>query len=202
MLLAAVSTIVAAFSTLSVDHQLATWFHAHLNGSTGPIWQAISFIGGGSVMSVVLVAGVLFLTLKRRWHSLFTLVLTVPCGILAGEAIKLIVQRQRPYLVGPFVDWVGYSFPSGHAISATLLYGFLCVMLFRFVESKHWRALAAGATAVITLCVGMSRIALGAHYLTDVIAGIVLGVIWLIVCLNGCGALRRRLAIVPAFSQV
>ena len=192
MLISLCSLLLAVASTAALDHQLATWFHAHLNGTTGPLWQAVSFTAGGTIMWVVLVSGVVLLACRKRWHALLTLVLTVPCGVLVGEGIKLLVQRQRPYLVGPFVDWAGYSFPSGHAISATLLYGFLCITLFRFVQSKPWRALEFFATVLITLLVGLSRIALGAHYLTDVIAGMTLGAVWLIVCMFGTSALRRR----------
>jgi undecaprenyl-diphosphatase len=92
----------------------------------------------------------------------------------------------------PFVDWAGYSFPSGHAISATLLYGFLCISLFGIVRERHWRALTVAVSAVITLMVGFSRIALGAHYFTDVVAGITLGLFWLRLCMTGSRALRRR----------
>src|SRR4051812_49100052 len=100
----------------AIDGELASYFHAHLNGHTGPILQALSFAGGEILMFVTLVAAVTVLACRKRWHALLSLVLTVPCGILVGEGIKLLVHRQRPYLVGPFVDWSGYSFPSGHAI--------------------------------------------------------------------------------------
>jgi len=183
---------LAALPAAGVDRHLAAWFHAHLNATSGPILQAMSFLGGGTLMSVVLISGVLLLACKRCWHALATLVLTVPCGILLGEGLKLLFQRQRPYLVGPFVDWAGYSFPSGHAISATLLYGFLCISLFGIVRARHWRALTVAVAAVITLMVGFSRIALGAHYFTDVVAGITLGLLWLMLCMTGCRALRRR----------
>jgi undecaprenyl-diphosphatase len=184
--------ILASFAFTATDHQLATWFHARLNGTTGPVLQAISFAAGPALMFNVLVSGVLFLAWKRRWHALASLVLTVPCGVLAGEALKLIVRRQRPYLVGPFVDWVGYSFPSGHAISATLLYGFLAVCLWRVIEGRHWRAVTVFVASVLALAVGFSRIALGAHYLTDVVAGTIFGGLWLTVCTTGMGVLRRR----------
>src|SRR5438477_8025440 len=98
-----------AVSCLKIDHQLSTWFHSRLNASTGPFWEAISFAASGTLMFVTLVLSVLLLAGKRRWQSLVTLVLTVPCGILLGEGLKLIVRRQRPYLVGPFVNWSGYS---------------------------------------------------------------------------------------------
>src|SRR2546423_7107177 len=184
--------ILASFAFTATDHQLATWFHARLNGTAGPLVQAISFAAGPALMFNVLVGGVLMLAWRRRWHALASLVLTVPCGVILGELLKLIVRRQRPYLVGPFVDWVGYSFPSGHAISATLLYGFLAVCLWRVIEGRHWRVVTVFLAAVMAMAVGFSRIALGAHYLTDVIAGTMFGGLWLTVCTKGMGVIRRR----------
>jgi membrane-associated phospholipid phosphatase len=176
----------------SLDHQLASWFHTRLDDSSGPMLQALSFAGGGTLMFITLVAGVLVLLRRRHWHALLTLILTVPCGILSGEAIKLIVQRQRPYLSGPFVDWSGYSFPSGHAISATLFYGILTMWLCPIVQARHWRVGIAVGAVLVTLLVSFSRVALGAHYLSDVVAGIVFGMIWLIVCTRGMGIVRNR----------
>src|SRR4051812_29978997 len=140
--------ILAVYPRVAIDTEVASWFHARLGGEWGTAMQAVSFAGSGGVMFVCLVSagvflalggrwgvvmfvclvsGVLYLAWRRRWGGLATLVVTVPCGILLGEGLKLLVQRQRPYLVGPYVDWSGYSFPSGHAISATLFYGLLCV---------------------------------------------------------------------------
>jgi undecaprenyl-diphosphatase len=185
-------------SIIGIDHELASWFHAHLNTATGPVWQTISFAGGGTLMWITLVSAVVLLAFMKRWQSLVTLVLTVPGGILAGEGLKLLVQRHRPYLIGPFVDWAGYSFPSGHAISATLLYGFTCLALWGVVRAKHWRALSVCVAAAITLLVGLSRIALGAHYLTDVLGGFIVGLSWLTGCLMTKRVIVRRFIVARA----
>jgi len=191
-LLAALFPAYLALSIAAVDDRLARWFHARLNGLTGPAWQALSFAAGGKLMLVALVSAVLLLAYKRRWERLLTLVLTVPCGILIGEILKLIVRRPRPYLQGPFVDWVGYSFPSGHAISAPLFYGFLSIWLCSVIRARRWRAFGVCLSVLMTLLVSCSRVALGAHYLTDVLAGMLFGVLWLTACMTGRRALHRR----------
>jgi membrane-associated phospholipid phosphatase len=102
--------------------------------------------------------------------------------MLLNELLKLEVHRQRPFFVDPFGSWSGYSFASGHSIGATLLYGQLALLLVPMLKGRHGRGLTIGLAALLILLVGLSRIALGAHYLSDVLGGIVLGILWLILC--------------------
>jgi undecaprenyl-diphosphatase len=124
----------------------------------------------------------------------------LPLRLLLSEALKLLTPRQRPYLVGPFVDWSGYSFPGGHTMSATLLYGLVAVYLLPRLRSRQLRMLAVSGAALVTLLVGFSRIALGAHFLTDVLAAMIMGLVWLALCSNLVQATRRRrnAVVVPA----
>ena len=130
-------------------------------------------------VGIVLFAVVLFLIWKRHWLSLLTLIVAVPGGMLLNELIKVAVHRPRPFLAGPFVDWSGYSFASGHTIGATLLYGQLALLLLPIVKARSGRAVMIGAAVLVVSLVGFSRIALGAHYLSDVLGAIFLGVLWL-----------------------
>ena len=103
--------------------------------------------------------------------------------MLLGEGLKLLVQRRRPFLVGPFVDWSGYSFPSGHTVGATLLYGTLVAGILPQLSARRHRAIVVLTAAILVLGVAFSRVALGVHYLTDVLGGLGFGSIWLGVCL-------------------
>src|SRR6266849_4786846 len=99
-----------------------------------------------------------------------------------------------------FVDWSGYSFASCHTIGATLLYGQLALFIVPAIKSWRWRTLTVATATLFVLLVGFSRIALGAHYLTDVLAGIVLGLAWLSFCLVILKPMRRSVvfpALVP-----
>jgi undecaprenyl-diphosphatase len=120
------------------------------------------------------------------------LVVAVPGGMLLNEMVKLLVHRHRPYVDGAFVDWSGYSFASGHTIGATLLYGQLALFILPLIKRRHRRALVIATTTVLILSVGFSRIALGAHYLTDVLAAIFFGSFWLMCCLITGRLMRRR----------
>jgi membrane-associated phospholipid phosphatase len=165
-----------------VDHELASWFHSHLNHVLVTVFSAFTELGSGEWIGLVLGLSVLFLLWKRFWPAMATLVVAVPGGMLLNELLKLAVHRQRPSFVDPFGSWSGYSFASGHSIGATLLYGQLALLLVPMLKDRHGRGLTIGLAALLILLVGFSRIALGAHYLSDVLGGIVLGILWLILC--------------------
>jgi len=164
------------------DHGIATWFHAHLTRTFAAVLRVFAEFGSGEWIALVLACLVLFFIWKRWWPSLVTLVVAVPGGMLLNEWLKLAVHRQRPFVAGPFVDWSGYSFASGHTIGATLLYGQLLLFVMPALKTRNWRILTTSGAVLLIAVVGFSRIALGAHFLTDVLAGIILGIAWLLVC--------------------
>jgi membrane-associated phospholipid phosphatase len=167
---------------MNIDAFIAAWFHERLTETFVRWMHALSMPGDGAFIGVALGLAVLALLSRRRWRALAGLILNVPCGMLLGEGLKHLVQRPRPYLAGAFVDWSGYSFPSGHAIGATLMYGAAVTMILPRLSGRRWRALLIFIAVTLVLGVAFSRVALGAHYLTDVLAGIVLGLIWLAIC--------------------
>jgi undecaprenyl-diphosphatase len=164
------------------DHELAKWFHERLTPTFVGVLHAVTDFGSGEWIGMVLFALALFFVWKRWWPSLVTLIVAVPGGMLLNEWIKVLVHRQRPFVDGPFVDWSGYSFASGHTIGATLLYGQLLLFILPCLKARHWRLLAVSIAACLVALVGFSRIALGAHFLTDVLAAIFFGIIWLGLC--------------------
>src|SRR5438034_3326552 len=103
--------------------------------------------------------------------------------MLLNEWLKLLVHRHRPFVEGPFVDWSGYSFASGHTIGATLLYGQLLLFLLPLLKGRHVRIVCVFGAVSLVLLVGFSRVALGAHFLTDVLAAIIFGILWLMLCM-------------------
>src|SRR5947207_10175811 len=174
------------------DHEVAGWFHAHLTRTFVSVLRAFTEFGSSEWIGVVLFLLVLLFVWKRWWPSLVTLIVAVPGGMLLNELVKLLVHRHRPFVDGAFVDWSGYSFASGHTIGATLLYGQLALFILPLIKRRHRRALVIATTTVLILSVGFSRIALGAHYLTDVLAAIFFGSFWLMFCLITGRLMRRR----------
>jgi membrane-associated phospholipid phosphatase len=183
--------IAAANPLAGADQEGAAWFHAHLTQTSATLLQALSVLGSSAWIGTVLFFAVLFLAYKRRWSSLVLLIVAVPGGMLLNELVKVLVHRQRPFLEGPFVDWSGYSFASGHAIGATLLYGELALLIMPSIKNPRWRVLTILAASLLVVLVSFSRVALGAHYLSDVFAAIAFGIIWLAVCHMAARLVRR-----------
>ena len=176
----------------TADHGIAVWFHTRLTPTLVTILHAFTEFGSSEWIGVVLFALVLFFAWKRWWPSLITLIIAVPGGMLLNEWLKIFVHRHRPFVEGPFVDWSGYSFASGHTMGATLLYGQLLLFLLPFMKGRQLRIVCVFGAASLVLLVGFSRIALGAHFLTDVVAAIMFGMIWLMLCMILGKSIQRR----------
>lgn len=174
-----------------IDHGAATWFHNHLTHKFVAVLRAITEFGSSEWIGVVLAIAVLLFIFKRWWLSLATLVVAVPGGMLLNELVKILVHRHRPFVDGWFVDWSGYSFASGHTIGATLLYGQIALFVFPLLKNRRSRVMLFSAAMFVVAMVGFSRIALGAHYVTDVLAGMFFGTAWLTICLFAARPLRR-----------
>lgn len=177
-----VAPLAVANPLAGTDHELAGWFHERLTPAFVSVLHAFTDFGSGEWIGFVMCGLVLFFAWKRWWPSLALLIVAVPGGMLLNEWIKILVHRQRPFLDGPFVDWSGYSFASGHTIGATLLYGQLLLFILPALKARHWRLLSIFSAISLVALVGFSRIALGAHFLTDVLAAILFGIIWLALC--------------------
>jgi len=184
------------------DHDVAGWFHAHLTRTLVTVLRAFTEFGSSEWIGVILFLLVVFFVWKRWWPSLVTLIVAVPGGMLLNELVKVVVHRHRPFVDGPFVDWSGYSFASGHTIGATLLYGQLALFILPMIKGRRWRTLTVSSAALLIALVGFSRIALGAHFLTDVLAAIFFGIIWLAFCLIAGKPMRRSVVLATSVPLV
>jgi undecaprenyl-diphosphatase len=129
----------------------------------------------------VIFGAVLALRRERQW--LVTLALAVVGGMLLNDALKLAFHRARPHFDDALDVLGSYSFPSGHTADSTLFYGMLAAYLFARITRRGARmAIVAGAVLAIGT-VAFSRVYLGAHYPTDVIAAACSSTVWLVLCL-------------------
>jgi membrane-associated phospholipid phosphatase len=175
-----------------VDHEIAAWFHGHLTRPLIDLMLALSNAGSPLWIAALTSIAVLALLLRKRWYGLLAIVLTVPGGMLVHHLIQIIVHRHRPFRHSDFLDLGGYSFPSGHTMAATLLYGLLAAFAILVWKGWHWRMLAVFSALSTIALVGLSRIVLGAHYLSDVLGAIASGIGWLILCVTIVEGVRRR----------
>jgi undecaprenyl-diphosphatase len=129
---------------------------------------------------------------QRAHYWLLALLFSVPGGMLLNVALKHVFQRARPVLEDPLVTLATYSFPSGHTTAATCFYGLLASYLV--IARPAW-SVRLGTVAVcvtMVLLVAFSRVYLGAHYVSDVLAAMAESVAWLAVCITAISTLRRR----------
>lgn len=174
------------------DLPLANWCHAHLQRRLTSFLLVVTYwhhpLG---VLAMAALLGAWFHARRLRYW-LLALVLSVPGGMLLNVLIKYMFRRARPSFEDPLFTLASYSFPSGHTSGATFFYGLLAAFLV--CRSKHWGARAAtvaGAVFMVAL-VAFSRVYLGAHYLSDVLAAVTEGCAWLAICITAVSVLRRR----------
>jgi undecaprenyl-diphosphatase len=133
-----------------------------------------------------------FLICKRAWDWLLALVLVVPGGMLLNVLTKHAFGRARPSFSEPMLTLTTYSFPSGHVAAATLFYGLLAAFVITQIEAWRWRVLVAQLAFLLVALVALSRVYLGVHYLSDVLAAIAESVAWLAFCLTAMRTLTHR----------
>lgn len=175
-----------------VDEILANWLYAHATPASTRAMFVATELGGPTVVTAVTLATAFVLGWRRRWPWLLTLILVVPGGALLNELIKVAFHRARPKFDLPILDVKGYAFPSGHTMIATLLYGLLAVLLVRTLRSRRGRTVVVCVASAVVMLVGISRMYLGAHYLSDVLAAVTAGLAWLALCLTAVATLRYR----------
>lgn len=117
------------------------------------------------------------------------LFLSVQGGQLLNVLVKHLVERARPQWDNPLLTLASYSFPSGHAAGSTVFWGFACVVAWNWPASAHVRREVLAFGVLMVALVSFSRVYLGVHFASDVLAGICEGIAWLCACL----LLRRAL---------
>ncbi len=177
-----------------IDQNLALWFHQHQTAGLTTMMQIVSSLASTRwVTGIALLVG-LVLCWKQYWYRLLALLLVLPCGMTLNVLLKNTFHRHRPSFADSSLLFHGYSFPSGHTMAATLLYGLLAVFVVIALKKWCWRAAATVCALSMILLVALSRMYLGAHYLSDVLAAIAVGLAWLALSLTVVESLRRKCA--------
>lgn len=149
----------------------------------GPVWVEIALFDltalGGQTLLGLLVASVTgYLLLQRRYHTAWFVPFAWGTGKVLEFALKHAFIRARPTVVVPLVQAFDTSFPSGHAMESAIVYLTLAVLVTRITDRRITKLYCFGIAVVLTLLVGVSRVYLGVHYPTDVLAGWIVGMLW------------------------
>jgi undecaprenyl-diphosphatase len=183
------SSEVTAGETLAFDKQIVQAFRKAEDPSRpiGPAWVEgalldITAIGGPTVLTLVVLGVIGFLVLQARYHSAVAILLTAASGAMLNAAMKAIFMRPRPTVVPHLRAAFETSFPSGHAMQSAIIYLTLGAMLMRLSERRLTKIYCCTVAMLATFLVGVSRVYLGVHYPTDVLAGWIVGLFWASVC--------------------
>jgi undecaprenyl-diphosphatase len=169
--------------TIAFDRALLQVFHL----SGGPLWlqeaaRDVTALGSNSVLALLTTAAVVFLLLQRRRRSALLVAVTVIGGAALSTMLKSLFDRPRPELMPHSAAVFTASFPSGHAMLSAVVYLTLGALLANLVPRRRDRIYLLSLAILITALVGISRLALGVHWPSDVLAGWMLGSAWALFC--------------------
>jgi undecaprenyl-diphosphatase len=178
--------LVRSRGALDVDTAVADWGARNATSLSTTVLRALTLLGSTTVVvAVALVVGFLeWLRIRARSLWLF-LALVVGGQLMIANLIKLGVERARP-TIDPLASFSGSSFPSGHTVAAASCYAALALLMSRG-RAPRTRAALAGLAAGVAVAVGVSRMLLGVHWFTDVIAGLAVGWGWFSLCAIATG---------------
>ena len=162
----------------------------------GPAWfneavRDITALGSFPVLGVLVIGVVLHLLLTGSRRTGLLIAISVIGGTIISMTLKAIFDRPRPDFTGA-VDVFTSSFPSGHATTSAVVYLTIGVLLAQRSSTWPARTLYISGAIILVAAVGLSRIYLGVHFPTDVLAGWSLGAAWALICLAVAHALRRQ----------
>lgn len=188
----AVNVVTGSLLVL-LDAEVTTWLQTHR------IPALTLFLTWFTNLHAMLAIGVyttilaFVLAYKREWRWLLTVGLVVPGGLALNWLLKQAYQRARPAFDEPLLILNTYSFPSAHTAGAVLLYGVLAAFLITRLKNTPAKIGCVVAAVLLAALVGFSRIYLGVHYLSDVLAAASASTAWLVMCLvSGLAYSKRR----------
>ncbi|GAB17711.1 hypothetical protein GOEFS_037_00140 [Gordonia effusa NBRC 100432] len=172
----------------TVDVDVYRWVTERRSEPWITVSHTVTFFGNTIPLTIIAVAVVCGLSVRRHYSTAVFVGAGALLGYLLMVALKAIFGRERPPEPDRLLDISTHSFPSGHAMMSTICYGLFAIAAFHLSRwiREHWWVLAVAP--VLALLIGMSRIYLGVHWLTDVLAGWAIGAVWLALCV----ALWRR----------
>jgi undecaprenyl-diphosphatase len=184
--------------TRAFDESVLLAFRDPNNPSSpiGPAWLQIMFrditpLGGYAVVVLISLAVIGYLLIGGKRAAALWVLVSVGGGAVLSNLLKLAIERPRPDLVARLVDVNTTSFPSGHATLAAVTYLTLGALLSRVEPRRHAKIYVLTVAVALTLLIGVSRIYLGVHWPTDVLAGWCVGAAWAMLCWRIALALQR-----------
>lgn len=168
----------------------------------GPYWMKavamdVTALGGVAVLTLFILCIGLYLLLEGKIHAMWLVWGTTVTGTLLSVVLKQLFDRPRPDVVPHLTHAQSASFPSGHSLMSAVVYLTLGALVARFVLRRRVKVYVFCVALFLTGIIGMSRVYLGVHYPTDVLAGWTAGLVWALLCWTLASSLQRQGKVEP-----
>jgi undecaprenyl-diphosphatase len=177
--------------TQAFDEALLRWVGAHHTPTLDSVMLEITSLGTGSTVMMIVGVAALFLALTRHRYSAALLLAATAGGGFLNIVLKHYFERPRPHVFAWGTNALSSSFPSGHAMTATIVYTTVAYLAARLQRRVWERALTMIVAALLILAISASRVYLGVHYPSDVVAGMIIGIAWSAFCMATLEAIQR-----------
>lgn len=174
-----------------LDNRIADELHEHATRPLTEFFEAVTTLGNGIVLAGVAAIAAYLLARRRYYTEAVLMVLAYVGAEVLSYSLKLAFRRDRPFFTDPLATVSTYSFPSGHATVSVAVYGALCLVLLRRLTGPA-RVVCLAAAVLLVSLIGFSRLYLGVHFLSDVLAGFSVGLAWLALCVVVLDLHHRR----------
>jgi uncharacterized membrane protein YdjX (TVP38/TMEM64 family)/membrane-associated phospholipid phosphatase len=192
LFLALAWSVTARSSLVALDESVSQWLHAHASPALVAFFLAVTHLNSTFGIAVWSAAFAAVLARLREKYWMLTLALAVGGGMLLNLLLKAAYERMRPRFDLPVLELESFSFPSGHTAAAVLFYGVLAAFLVSRTRERAKRVACVAVAVAAVVLVAFSRVYLGAHFLSDVVAAACSSIAWLALCLSAGHALVRR----------
>ncbi|AFY95414.1 phosphatase PAP2 family protein [Chamaesiphon minutus] len=166
----------------SFDRSFLLWLHQFANPQLDRLMLFFTALGDPPTVVAIFVLTIAWLIFKQRYSDVIKFAIVCVGGVIINQEMKLFFAKPRPELWQRLITDMTYSFPSGHATGSMVVYGFLAYIL-----AKQWlkyQIYIYAIASMVIVSIGFSRLYLGVHYPTDIIAGYGIGFLWLATCLR------------------
>lgn len=188
---AGIAELVQEGVTQPTDEAILRWLQGWHSPSLDVAAMEVTALGSTLVLAMVVLASTAFLWMSHHRYSVALLWIAVAGGGVLNSVLKEIFDRPRPEVFEWVAPYAGFaSFPSGHAMSSMIVYSTLAYLVVRLEPTRWMRRLTLAIAALVIILVGLSRLYLGVHYPSDVLAGFIAGFAWANLCAFGLEVLR------------
>ena len=175
------------------DRVILYWMYHHRAAWLTQVATVLAHMGSPPVIAgVALVSAAVGIFWRKVRGAAWTMPIAIIGAGIIIQSVKLVIKRPRPSFFAPLLHEAGFSFPSGHSLIAMVVYGLLGYFLMHLFRNVRARLAVRIMTVLVVVAIGVSRVYVGVHYPTDVLAGWIAGVPWLISCLALHEVLARR----------